>query len=108
MDKKWEAQLHSHPNYEEYWFVIEGKGQITIGDEVYNVEPGDLVITPRGVPHKVKGDIIFICCAGKHNVEGKPFGTKAQYVAHDEPYRDNLEDRPLVGICLEEDITTNY
>jgi len=108
MDKKWEAQLHSHPDYEEYWFVIKGKGQIINDNVKYDVEPGDLVITPAGVSHKVKGDITFICCAAKHNANGKAFGTMAQYVAHDKPYRDNPETRPQTGICLEEDITTNY
>lgn len=111
MDEKWETQLHSHPNYEEYWFVIEGSGIITCGDEVYNAEPGDLVITPRGVPHTVKGDILFLCCCSKHNVFGQTLGTKAQYVAHNEPHRDDPKAcpaRPLLGVCLEEDVRLNY
>ena len=67
MEDKWAMQLHSHPDFEEYWFVTEGKGKIICGDETYEVEPGDLVITPRGVPHKAIGDVTFICCTAKHN-----------------------------------------
>lgn len=108
MDDKWEAQLHSHPNYEEYWFVIDGRGQMICGDETYDVEVGDLLITPRGVPHKVRGDITFICCAAKHNVYGQTLGTKSQYIAHNRPYRDNPDDLPEVGKYIEEDVTLNY
>ena len=68
MDEKWEAQLHSQPDFDEYWFVLKGKGQMTCGDETYDVEPGDLLITPPGVPHKVRGDITFICCLAKQIV----------------------------------------
>lgn len=101
MEDKWGMQSHSHPDFEEYWFVIEGKGQIICGDETYEVELGDLVITPRGVPHKAVGDLTFICCTAKHNVFGQTIGNKMQYVAHDKPYRDNPEDAPPVGKYIE-------
>lgn len=101
MEEKWAMQLHSHLDFEEYWFVIEGKGQIICGDETYDVEPGDFVITPRGVPHKAIGNVTFICCTAKHNVFGQTIGTKMQYVAHDKPYRDNPEDAPPVGKYIE-------
>jgi mannose-6-phosphate isomerase-like protein (cupin superfamily) len=69
-DGEWMTQLHSHPDFEEYWFVISGKGQMVCGDELYDVEPGDLVITPPSVPYKVLGDIEWIACSFKHNVYG--------------------------------------
>jgi uncharacterized cupin superfamily protein len=93
----WAMQMHSHPDFEEYWFVIEGKGKIYCGDEIYDVEVGDLVITPRGVPHKAEGDVKFICVTAKHNVYGQTIGPKMQYVAHDSPYRERPEDTPPVG-----------
>jgi quercetin dioxygenase-like cupin family protein len=99
-EKEWSMQMHSHPDFEEYWYVVSGKGQIFCGDEVYDVEPEDLVITPRGVPHKAKGDIKFICFTAKHNVYGK-VGTKLQYLAHDKPYRKNPKDAPEPGEYME-------
>jgi uncharacterized protein YjlB len=101
MEDKWSMQLHSHPDFEEYWFVVKGKGQIICGDETYDVEEGDLVITPRGVPHKALGDITFICCTAKHNVYGQTVGTKMQYMAHDKPHRENPGDAPDVGTYVE-------
>lgn len=105
MEEKWSMQLHSHPDFEEYWFVIEGKGQIICGDETYDVEVGDLVVTPRGVPHKAIGDITFVCCTAKHNVYGQTLGTKMQYLANDKPYRDNPKDAPDVGTYMENDMS---
>jgi mannose-6-phosphate isomerase-like protein (cupin superfamily) len=104
MEEKWSMQLHSHPDFEEYWFILEGKGQIVCGDETYDVEPGDLVITPRGVPHKALGDITFICCTSKHNVYGQTCGTKMQYIGYDQPYRENPKDAPKVGVYTEKDM----
>ena len=101
-EKDWSMQKHSHPDFEEYWFVVEGKGQIICGDETYDVEPWDLVITPRGVPHKAKGDVRFICFTAKHNVYGK-VGTKLQYKAHDDPYREKAGDAPKAGTYMEID-----
>ena len=101
MEDKWSMQLHSHPDFEEYWFVLEGKGQIVCGDETYDVEVGDLVITPRGVPHRALGDMTFVCCTSKHNVYGQTLGTKMQYLANDKPYRENAGDAPDVGTYLE-------
>jgi uncharacterized cupin superfamily protein len=103
-EKEWSMQTHSHPDFEEYWFVLEGKGQIICGDETYDVEPGDLVITPRGVPHKAKGDVTFVCCTAKHNVYGYTIGTRMQYKAHDKPYRKNPSDAPDPGTYAEMDV----
>jgi glyoxylate utilization-related uncharacterized protein len=98
----WSMQLHSHPDFEEYWFVLEGKGKIICGDETYEVEPGDLVITPRGMPHRALGDVKFICCTAKHNVYGQP-ATRLQYKAHDKPVRANPSDAPDIGVYVEID-----
>jgi uncharacterized protein YjlB len=101
MEDKWAMQFHSHPDFEEYWFVLKGKGQIIVGDETYDVEPGDLVITPRGVPHKARGDMTFLCTTAKHNVYGQTLGTKMQYVANDKPFRENPKDAPDIGTYAE-------
>lgn len=103
-EDKWSMQMHSHPDFEEYWFVLEGSGKMICGDETYNLEVGDLFITPRGVPHKTIGDIKFICCTAKHNVYGQTLGTKMQYQAHDKPYRDKPTDAPDVGTYAEMDV----
>ena len=91
-DKEWEWQKHSHPDFEEYTFVIKGKGRAVVGDELYELEDGDLLITPRGVPHKFLGDLDMIFFHCKYNVFGKSCQGKHPVVAHEKPYRQNPQD----------------
>ena len=108
-EDKWNMQMHKHKDFEEYWFVIEGAGKFYVGDEVYDVEPGDLCITPRGVPHKAIGNMKFVCVTALHNVFGQTVGYKEQFEATDEPYRENPEtERSKVGVYYEMDIRSKY
>jgi mannose-6-phosphate isomerase-like protein (cupin superfamily) len=108
-DEKWRFQAHKHRDFEEYWFILEGKGTIYIGDEAHPVEKGDLAILPRDVPHWISGDIEFICTTAKHNVYGQSVGNRMQFEATDKPYRDNPEEIPKVGEYFEVDLSVkNY
>ena len=91
-DKDWEWQKHSHPDFEEYTFIIKGQGQAVVGDEVYQLEDSDLLITPRGIPHKFLGDLDMIFFHCKHNVYGKSCRGKHPVVAHEKPYRKDQKD----------------
>lgn len=93
-DEKWHSQSHMHPDKTEYWFVLEGKGQITVGDETYDVEPGDLVITPPLKPHSFRGGITVLCTMAKYNKDGKTYGNKVPMVWTDPPYGDEPEKQP--------------
>jgi mannose-6-phosphate isomerase-like protein (cupin superfamily) len=42
---------HVHPEQDEWFTVIEGHYQITVGEELFDLEPGDSVFGPRGVSH---------------------------------------------------------
>jgi len=41
---------HLHENVEEVYYVVEGKGKMTIGDEEKNVADGDVIYIP---PRKI-------------------------------------------------------
>lgn len=43
--------LHVHHEQDEWWYILEGEFIIKVGDQQYNVKPGDSVFGPRGVPH---------------------------------------------------------
>lgn len=51
MENGAEVPMHSHP-HEQGGILIEGKVQLTIGDETRIVEAGSLFIIPPGVPHR--------------------------------------------------------
>ena len=54
------SPFHSHP-YEHENFVVEGKGQVLINEEWFELKPGDVVLVPPGVEHQYRnaGDKIF-------------------------------------------------
>lgn len=43
--------LHLHPNCEDLLYVVEGQADHKLGDEMYHLEPGDVIRIPQGVPH---------------------------------------------------------
>ncbi len=58
--------MPNHTNTVEHeQFVLQGRAQIGVGDEVYNVKQGDVVFIPADVPHwyRVEGDeaFAFLC-----------------------------------------------
>jgi quercetin dioxygenase-like cupin family protein len=46
--------LHKHP-HEQVGYVIEGRLRMTIGDQVYEFEPGDSYSIPGNVEHDATG-----------------------------------------------------
>jgi mannose-6-phosphate isomerase-like protein (cupin superfamily) len=106
LDNEWQA--HSHPNIEEYTFVISGEVDAHLGNgEEYHLEAGDLLITPRGVSHKFTGgDAELIFFHSKHNVYGRTVQNKHPFMAHDMPSRSDPADQeglPPVGVYYEMD-----
>jgi len=50
-----EQRLHSHPP-EQIYFILEGRGLMTVGGETQRVGPGDCVFIPSGQQHGLKND----------------------------------------------------
>jgi mannose-6-phosphate isomerase-like protein (cupin superfamily) len=42
---------HVHHAQDEWFYVLEGTYRIDVGDERFDLSPGDSVLAPRGVPH---------------------------------------------------------
>ena len=51
MEEGAEVPLHDHP-HEQAGMLLEGKMELTIGDEVRTVEAGSLFIIPGNTPHR--------------------------------------------------------
>ena len=45
---------HSHPNDEQWIYMLQGRVAHLLGDEVHAIGPGDLVHIPRNVVHGIK------------------------------------------------------
>jgi mannose-6-phosphate isomerase-like protein (cupin superfamily) len=45
------APAHVHEDEDEAFYVLEGRLQVTCGEQVWTVEQGGFVMLPRGIPH---------------------------------------------------------
>ena len=63
--KKGESSLPHQLLHSETYFFLNGKGQIFLGEETYDVEKGDTVFVPPKINQYVKNtgeeDLAFIC-----------------------------------------------
>ena len=44
---------HIHPNCEEVVYVLDGEVEHTLGDQRTLLRAGDLIVVPRGTPHRL-------------------------------------------------------
>jgi len=40
--------MHNHHANEEMFFILEGKGELRVGDEAYSIREGDFIASPAG------------------------------------------------------------
>lgn len=62
---------HFHEEQEEIYTFISGKGTMQVGDSVFEVKAGDVVLIPKGEWHQVKNwssvnPLIFVCVFEKY------------------------------------------
>jgi len=77
--------LHVHDDTEQVFYVIEGRGTLTLGAErrTYRVQAGDVVLVPPSTPHSIRADdsntlrYLSVDCFG---ATGKP--TEATWDEH--------------------------
>jgi mannose-6-phosphate isomerase-like protein (cupin superfamily) len=48
---------HYHKRCTEVYLVLEGRGQMELGNDVITVEPGTVVYIEPGTPHRLWGDV---------------------------------------------------
>ena len=58
-----DAKLHYHERTDEFYYIIDGGGQMVLGDETIDVRQGMVVYIPRGTRHKAVGrmTILTVC-----------------------------------------------
>jgi quercetin dioxygenase-like cupin family protein len=49
-----EQHVHTHAGQDKFYFVVEGTGAFTVGDEVREADEGWTVWAPADVPHGVR------------------------------------------------------
>lgn len=46
--------IHTHPEQDKFYFVLEGEGEFTVDDLTFSAGKGKLVWAAAGVPHAVR------------------------------------------------------
>lgn len=65
---------HVHPVAEELYFITHGTGRMRVAGDERDVGPGDCIVIPPGVEHKLvnRGDeplVLLCCCAPPYRHE---------------------------------------
>ncbi|ACV25308.1 cupin domain-containing protein [Methanocaldococcus fervens] len=59
--------LHRHHKSEEIYYILEGKGLMTLGDEKFEVKEGDTILIPPKTDHKIENigsvPLKILCCS---------------------------------------------
>ena len=60
------TQAHYHPQTEEIYYILVGRGRMTINGEVRQVVEGDAIAIPPGAVHQIYNDgstdLRLLCC----------------------------------------------
>jgi len=54
------AQKHYHEHHTEYYYCLEGSGQIELNDQRLPFKPGTCIMIPSGTPHAARGKFKII------------------------------------------------
>jgi mannose-6-phosphate isomerase-like protein (cupin superfamily) len=61
-----ETAEHFHPQAEEIYYFVSGRGRMRLGEEEAEVTAGDCVVIPPGTPHKLWSSgaepLVLLCC----------------------------------------------
>jgi len=64
LEKGKQLEIHSHPDGEEFYLFLEGKGEMLVGNQWSAVEKDDFVTVPKGNNHSVRNNndqnLVFI------------------------------------------------
>ncbi len=60
------TEEHSHSRTEEIYYILRGRGLLTLEGERREVGPGDGILIPPGTRHTIRSDdqepLLFLCC----------------------------------------------
>ncbi len=58
------TERHYHRISEEFYFILEGRGEMEIDGATRTVGPGDAILIPAGAWHTIAAseDLRFLCC----------------------------------------------
>jgi len=55
-----DSKRHYHKRLTEFYYILEGRGQMLLDDDVVDVEPGTIVCIEPGTVHVARGELKII------------------------------------------------
>ena len=74
---------HYHPDWNEWWFIVEGEWDWEIDGKTYVVKKNDFVFIPKGVIHKI---------TARGNVQATRLAVSRDDVVHSYPEGDHINE----------------
>ncbi len=105
---------HFHTTNEEALFVLEGQGEVTIGDRVVPVEAGDFVSFPVGPEHAHStknagsGPLRYLCFSTAKTVDVVGYPDSGKLMARALPPGARFGDTPWLGGIFKQDSSVGY
>ncbi|MBI4930899.1 MAG: cupin domain-containing protein [Bacteroidetes bacterium] len=51
---KKEVKAHKHVTHSEHVYILDGEGEMMLGDKIMKVKKGDMIFIPKGTVHSLK------------------------------------------------------
>lgn len=51
-----QGNKHYHAAYDEVFYVLSGKGNITLNEKSFSIRPGSVAVIPRGTIHSIRSE----------------------------------------------------
>jgi mannose-6-phosphate isomerase-like protein (cupin superfamily) len=68
------TRLHRHHQSEELYHITAGRGRMTLGNDSFDVAPGDTICIPPGTPHCIENigsePLRLLCCCAPAYAHG--------------------------------------
>ncbi len=48
------SKTHKHLKMEEVYYIVKGKGKIKIGENIFDIKPGDIIPIPKKTYHNTE------------------------------------------------------
>jgi mannose-6-phosphate isomerase-like protein (cupin superfamily) len=71
-----ELEGRTFTDKDQVWYVILGKGDVQLNQQMYEVRPGSVITIPANVYHRLRNigetDLYFICVVGESSKNVRP------------------------------------
>ena len=69
-----DSKVHYHRNITEFYYVLEGEGELLLNDDIVKLKPGTLVMIEPLTKHRARGNLKIL------NIVIPPFDESDEYI----------------------------